>query len=45
VVNDGQIAEHGTHEELLKLSGLYARLHELQFSDDGNVAKEVVSLS
>jgi subfamily B ATP-binding cassette protein MsbA len=45
VVNDGQIVERGTHEELLKLGGLYARLHELQFSDDGNVAKEVVTLS
>jgi ATP-binding cassette, subfamily B, bacterial len=44
-VNDGQIAESGTHEELLKLGGLYARLHELQFSEDGDVAKEVASIS
>lgn len=27
----GQIVEHGTHEELLKLNGEYARLYALQF--------------
>ncbi|HTL98729.1 MAG TPA: ABC transporter ATP-binding protein [Holophagaceae bacterium] len=29
----GQIIEQGTHEELLKLGGEYARLHALQFRD------------
>jgi ABC-type multidrug transport system fused ATPase/permease subunit len=31
VINDGVVAEDGTHEELLELGGLYAHLHHLQF--------------
>jgi subfamily B ATP-binding cassette protein MsbA len=31
VVNDGEIVERGNHIDLLKLGGLYAELHELQF--------------
>jgi ATP-binding cassette subfamily B protein len=30
VVNDGKIAEAGTHAELMKLGGLYADLYGLQ---------------
>jgi ABC-type multidrug transport system fused ATPase/permease subunit len=30
VVDDGQIIEMGTHEELLARKGLYHRLHNLQ---------------
>jgi len=29
-MDDGKIVESGTHEELLKAQGLYARLSELQ---------------
>ena len=32
VVNKGQIVERGTHEELLALNGLYARLYNEQFT-------------
>ncbi len=31
VLNDGKIAETGSHEELLQAGGLYKRLYELQF--------------
>jgi subfamily B ATP-binding cassette protein MsbA len=33
VLDAGQIAESGTHQQLLDLGGLYAQLHRLQFSD------------
>ncbi len=33
VLEAGQIAESGTHDELLEAGGLYRRLHELQFQD------------
>ena len=34
VVQNGQIVERGTHETLLRQSGLYQRLHAAQFSPD-----------
>ena len=30
VIHEGKIAEQGTHEELLKLGGLYCKMHESQ---------------
>jgi subfamily B ATP-binding cassette protein MsbA len=32
VVKSGEIAERGTHDELLRRGGLYAELHDLQFA-------------
>src|ERR1051325_9362548 len=33
VVKVGEIVEHGKHEELMKLNGVYAELHNLQFKE------------
>jgi ATP-binding cassette, subfamily B, bacterial MsbA len=33
VIDQGRVAEHGTHGELLARGGLYARLYRTQFSD------------
>jgi len=33
VIEGGQVAEAGTHEELLKRSGLYKKLYEMQFKE------------
>jgi len=32
-IRNGIKAEEGTHEELLQAGGIYARLHQLQFSE------------
>ena len=31
VIDNGVVAEDGTHQELLELGGLYAHLHHLQY--------------
>jgi ABC-type multidrug transport system fused ATPase/permease subunit len=33
VIEQGRIVESGSHDDLLKNSSLYSRLHSLQFSD------------
>ncbi|HEY1459753.1 MAG TPA: lipid ABC transporter permease/ATP-binding protein, partial [Casimicrobiaceae bacterium] len=32
VLDDGRVAEQGTHAELLARGGLYAKLHRIQFA-------------
>ena len=31
VVNDGEIVEQGTHQELLSLNGFYSKIYNAQF--------------
>ena len=38
VIEDGSIAETGTHQELLARGGIYARLYEMQFADVDDAA-------
>jgi ABC-type multidrug transport system fused ATPase/permease subunit len=34
VLDEGRVAEQGTHADLLARQGIYARLHSRQFRDD-----------
>ena len=34
VIDNGQVKEHGTHEELLRQQGLYSHLYNIQFGKD-----------
>ena len=38
VMEGGQVVEMGTHQKLLRVGGLYQRLHSLQFSDSPSEA-------
>ncbi len=40
VIESGVITEIGTHDDLLRQSGTYRRLYDLQFSDDAPMAVE-----
>ena len=43
VMKNGQIAEQGTHQELLNLEGLYREIYELQLRPQEEVMREVES--
>jgi len=38
VMKDSELVEHGTHEALLELNGVYAEMHRIQNPEDGQVA-------
>ena len=37
VLHRGELREQGTHSELLAMNGIYAKLHRLQFQDEGEL--------
>jgi len=39
VLKDGTIVEHGTHNELCKLGGVYSELYEIQFRPEEQLAR------
>ena len=44
VIDNGQVVEQGTHEQLLAHGGLYSRLYELQFSKEEQQSRELVTI-
>ena len=44
VLDAGQVVQRGTHEELLRIGGLYRRLYDLQFRSEEPVVSPAASL-
>jgi ATP-binding cassette subfamily B protein len=45
VLHKGQIREKGTHDELLKLDGIYRKLYEIQYEDHIHAGRQEVTSS
>jgi ABC-type multidrug transport system fused ATPase/permease subunit len=43
VMKDGQIAEQGTHQELLEYNGIYREIYDLQLRPQEEVMRELES--
>lgn len=43
VMDQGQVVDQGTHDELLARGGIYAQLHALQFRDGGPTAEDAAA--
>ncbi|WP_424943957.1 ABC transporter ATP-binding protein [Aliiroseovarius crassostreae] len=43
VMDQGQVVDQGTHDELLARGGIYAQLHALQFRDSGPTAEDAAA--
>jgi ATP-binding cassette subfamily B protein len=39
VIKDGEVIERGRHDELMRLNGVYAELHNLQFREDAELTR------
>ena len=44
VLDEGEIKERGTHQELLDVDGLYAEVYRLQLEDQEKLKKELMAL-
>jgi ABC-type multidrug transport system fused ATPase/permease subunit len=40
VIEDGNLVQSGTHEQLMELEGLYARMYKLQTEKDRIIQEE-----